>query len=275
MDNRETVKKIQKTVYEILCEIDSFCKEHEIRYFLSGGTCLGAVRHQGFIPWDDDADLMMPRKDYDRFLRLYAEKHSEKYGIGALDLDKNWQKAYARVWDKRTSRKSKYFGQYDMGIYVDIFPIDGLPKTQWGQKIFYTRLKVLTELGKEASRIRFKEENRAGIKILRRLAGLIVKPLGTRYFSKRVNRIAQKYDFDTSAYVACSMPVHYGSRETIEHKHMSAANHLMFGGKEFPVPIGYDTYLRNLYGDYMTIPADAEEKGYSYIDCWDIDFGDE
>lgn len=274
MDNREKMKKIQEIVYEILCEIDRFCKEHEIRYYLSGGTCLGAVRHQGFIPWDDDADLMMPRKDYDRFLKLYEERHPDEYVIGALELDKRWEKAYARVWDKRTSRKSKYFGQYDMGIFVDVFPIDGLPRTQLGQKVFYTRLKVLTELGKEASRVQFKKENRAAIRVLRKLAGFIVRPIGMRYFSKRVNNIAQKYDFDSSEYVACSMPVHYGSRETIERKYMSAADYLLFGKQEFPVPVGYDTYLRNLYGDYMKIPEGAEENGYNYIDYWDIDFGD-
>lgn len=77
-ENQILVKRIQKSVFKILCDVDELCKENHITYYLSGGTCLGAVRHQGFIPWDDDADIMLPRSEYSRFLKLVAEKLGEK-----------------------------------------------------------------------------------------------------------------------------------------------------------------------------------------------------
>ncbi len=267
---KEKVKKIQKIVFAMLCDIDDFCRENNITYYLSGGSCLGAVRHKGFIPWDDDADLMMPRKDYERFLKLFSKKCQERYGVGALSVDPEWQIQYARVWDKNTVWRSKNFNFRNMGIFIDIFPIDGLPKSKFGRKLFYKRLKLICEIGKEASRTEFRKENH--YILLRKIIGMIARPFGTRYFSKRLNHIAAKHDFDTSEYVACCMPVHYGERETILRKHMEKRAYLQFEGREFPVPVGYKKYLSNLYGDYMKIPKDAEENGYSHLEHWEVEF---
>ena len=268
--NKEKVKKIQRVVYGILCDIDDFCKANNIVYYLSGGSCLGAVRHHGFIPWDDDADLMMPRKDYDRFLQTFPKVYSEKYGAGALSIDPEWQMQYARIWDKKTIWKSNNFGLQKMGVFIDVFPIDGLPATEKGRKKFYRKIKILCEMGKEANRTEFRKENH--YLLLRRITGALVKPLGTRFFSEKIDAEARKYDFDTSEFVACSMPVHYGAKETIKREYMSRAVSFSFEDRKFPVPIGYKTYLSNLYGNYMKIPKAAAENGYSHLDHWEIEF---
>lgn len=270
-ENKATVKKMQKIVLEIMCDIDDYCKENGIRYFLSGGTCLGAVRHQGFIPWDDDGDLMMPRSDYEKFLKQFPKAYS-KYGIGSLSLNPKWQRQYTRVWNKKTSWKSKNLDDLTMGIFVDIFPIDGLPESALGRKLFFTRVKTLSAMGNAIVKRSFLDGEK--YRTIKKVAGAIFKPIGSRFFAVRMEKLARKYSFDASTYVGVSMAAHYGERETIEAEDMKTAVYLPFEGRDFPVPIGYKTYLSNLYGDYMTIPEGAEEKGYSHLDHWTITFSE-
>ena len=271
-ENKAIVKRMQKIVFRIMCDIDDFCKDNGIRYYLSGGTCLGAVRHQGFIPWDDDGDLMMPRKDYERFLATFPQAFSEKYGAGSFTIDPKWQRQYARVWDKKTIWKSTNLDDVTMGVFIDIFPIDGLPNSELSRKIYYGRIKILSAMGSAAVRKEFLAAEK--YRRIKKIAGFFLKPFGIRRFTMKMERLAKRYDFDTSRYVGVSMAAHYGDRETIEGDDMRKETRLFFEGREFPVPMGYKKYLSNLYGDYMTIPKDAEENGYSHLDHWEIEFLD-
>lgn len=269
-ENKALVKKIQNVVYGILCDIDDFCKENNITYFLSGGTCLGAVRHKGFIPWDDDADIMMPRKEYERFLNLFPKAHPEKYGVGSLKNDSEWQRQFARVWDIHTVLKHKTLNEKEMGVFVDIFPIDGLPSGKYAQKMYYANIKILNSLKNASFKTAFQEHEK--FILIKKILGVIVKPFGPHFFSECMDKYAKKYEFESSKYVCVSLAAHYGERETIHRKYMSKAVRLPFEGRTFPVPVGYKKYLSNLYGNYMEIPKDAEENGYTHLDIWQIEF---
>ena len=134
--------------------------------------------------------------------------------------------------------------------------------------------KLINEIGKEAIRKKFDERNR--FLLLRRLVGLAVKPVGARYFAERIDGMGRKYDFDKCEYVACSMPIHYGARETIRREHMSRAVYLPFRDRTLPVPAGWDVYLTNLYGDYMTVPEGAEQAAYAHLGRqWNVEFEDD
>ena len=265
---KELVKKVQKIVFHLMCDIDDYCRENNIRYYLSGGTCLGAVRHQGFIPWDDDADLMMPRPDYERFLKGFGEAYPGKYEVESVETDEEWYRPAARVWDKDTRLWATKYVEKKIGVFVDVFPIDGLPEGRFKQELFYFRLKLLNAIRNSTIRRGFWEGEK--YRVVKTILALFTKNVNTRDLAVKINQIAMQYSFDDSKYVAASLALHYGSRETIKRELMADNVLLSFEGRDFPVPVGYDTYLKNLYGSYMIVPKDAEEKGFTHLEGWEI-----
>lgn len=265
----KTVEKMQSIIYEILCEIDSYCSKEGIKYFLSGGTCLGAVRHKGFIPWDDDGDIMMPRDDYEKFIQHFGTKTTSRFRICTLDNDKKCNLPYARVWDPNTRIIHKTVYGPDMGVSVDVFPIDGVSDVLWKRKVFFGTLKVLDNVCSEATRRKYLPEHR--FVVMRKIVGRIARLFGVHFFASLMNSLAKAHDYNTSRYVACSLPAHYGERETIDKIYMSDPVCMDFKDSKFSIPSGYDRYLTNLYGkDYMVVPDGPKET--THLDVWEVQF---
>ena len=221
----------KKIEFGILKYVSQFCLENNIRYFLCGGTLLGAVRHKGFIPWDDDIDIYMPRPDYDRFIDLMSNSTSNYYVLSSSQHDYYYN--FAKVIDGRTSlNEIGYQPIRNLGIYIDIFPLEGMPTNKKDRE---TQFKKLDELRKRINSFSFTKpqiKNDATICSKRDLASVREKRIGFQRFSKVVKwlilyikhtvtfihnknvnmydlqmkyeKLAKKYDYDDSKYVYAS-----------------------------------------------------------------------
>lgn len=256
-----SLKEMQQVYLELLKEFDSLCCEHGLRYDLAGGSLLGAVRHGGFIPWDDDIDVCMPRPDYLRLLEL------KQQGILQLPLGRD-------VISYRDKTMARHFGRYvrndvrrlsDMAeaddcpyIGMDIFPIDGLPKGKLAFRwqcfqVCQLRRFLLTSVEKKGTSRRGAVA--AKIKDIYRP---ILKKIGPYRIAGYLDRVCRRVSFDHAVYVGAVSGM-YGSRERWRKEDMLPQKRIKFEDTEAFVFANYDIYLSNLYGDYMSLPP-AEQQ---------------
>jgi len=248
-----TKEETRGLMLEILSEVASFCDEHSIDYFLSSGTLIGAVRHKGFIPWDDDIDIDIPRPDYDRFLELY--KKEGHYAI-CQPGDNNCYTFFTKVFDDRTIKKEDdvdYGLLEPFGVYIDIFPLDGQPSSvrqfshQTKFRNYIYRFLLLS--------IR----NNKDFSFFAKFLSSLCRMIGKDFFIKSYIKSARRYRFDSSDFVGMISPFS-GIKNRHSRTVYSSRVSLPFEGFSFWAPVGYDEYLTNIYGDYMTPPAVGERN---------------
>ena len=258
------INEMKKLQLDILADVAQFCERNNLRYFLSGGTMLGAVRHHGFIPWDDDIDIQMPRPDYNRFIHEY--QHPE-YEVCCWDLDRKYLCTYAKVSNKRTVlEENGRFGR-EIGVNIDVFPVDGLPKGQRNIDRVISRMKVIWGLVVCATVIDITKRSRIKKMEIRLMRGFYkLFPLQS-YFTGLAIRTAQKYPFDNSDKVA-TLVWGYGKKEVISHS--TASNYIMtdFESYRFNIPVDYEDYLVHIYGDYMKLPPEEERVYKHHANAW-------
>lgn len=273
----ELLAQIHARLFKILCDIDDYCRANKIVYFLSGGTCLGAARHHGFIPWDDDADIMMPRKEYEKLIKGFQQAYREQYRVLALETDDTWPVPRGKIEDIHVSIKSEKLSVMGAGFAVDIFPIDGLPDQEWKQLFQDFIVRVILVLRNATIRKEFFSYEK--YRLLKRFLGAVLKLFGVspRKMAEKIDRISKRYDVDASKFVAVRVTTHYGvRREKLNREDISSAVYLEFEGREFPVMNGYKKYLSNLYGaDYMKIPTDPAITGYTHLEGARIEINNE
>lgn len=240
-----STREIQLSCLKVLVEFDGLCRARGLRYFLSGGTLLGAIRHRGFIPWDDDVDVMMPRADYERLL---AMGDGRIFSLNSGDYGRPW----ARMADESTRRSSEalFSGDTD-GAYIDIFPIDGVPADARRERRFYRRIRICDMLWRTATRNSIGANER--LRTIKKIAAALLRPIGAKPFARRMNRIAMAQNYD-GEFRGVSMITHYGARERMPAGVFDRAVEVEFEGLHLPAPCGWDEYLSRLYGDYMTLP---------------------
>lgn len=253
-----TLNEIQASELLLLIEFKRFCQDKGLSYSLAGGTLLGAIRHRGFIPWDDDIDVCMPRPDYERFVKSFK---SDKEHIEILsDSMGTFNSPFAKIIDISTCIESKYSkNSFNSHLWIDIFPIDGLPEStektvdiyRWEN--FYRRMLVLTDaqLGE-------------GKTFIRRYGKYILIPIARMYGAKRCSKkmrdIALTIPYETAEYVGIVTWGLYGVGERMKKKEFLQKVTVTFEGEEFSAFSCWDSYLQGIYGDYMQLPPIEKRK---------------
>lgn len=254
---------------KMYCDIKSVCDKYGLVVFLGGGSALGTIRHHGFIPWDDDLDLNMPREDYEKLLGVLEKELGDEYNFSAPNTD-CVDSAFLKIYKKGTILSEIFANQKYQGVWIDVFPIDYAPETLYMQKlkgflvdalIFVGISLFIAQKNNNAVRLHYKEKN----KLLRYKVAIFLNkifPIQYKSIYNLVDKILKKTRKSKVSTVAVGRARYAG--ECISSTSLFPPRELDFDGLKVNVYKNVEEYLRKLYGDYMKIPS-PEERECHYV----------
>jgi lipopolysaccharide cholinephosphotransferase len=258
----------------LMTEVRRICKKHDIPFFLIGGTLLGAVRHKGFIPWDDDADIGMFREDHDRFLAACkTELDHNKFFLQTLHTDKGYGLPFAKLQLKNTKfvERNAAGTTASKGIFVDIFPFDNVPedkalREKQDRRTYVLKRLLLAKLGYQTW-----NSSQPLKRLIYKLMTLYTKLRSRENMIAKLEKEMKRHNGTRTEHVVVIGGSYGYQKETIRRDWFNQTIDMDFEGEAFPVPAAYVPYLEHLYGDYMT-PPPVSKRGNRH-DILQIDFG--
>lgn len=264
----DEMKDIHNALYDALCYLDDFCRNHNLTYFLSNGTLLGAAKYGDFIPWDDDVDVLMPREDYDRLMAM-TDVSNDTYRLLCVEQVPAWRMPYAKLsCEKTILREGEYDFGASFGLSVDIFPIDnwspclGIARWQAFRSECLKRCLVCSIGGEFRTK-------KTGVKrmILKAIWG-VGKRAGHAKLQRTLLKQARRANRRKPKYRGCRAWTCHMKREIFPAAYFSQASVLTFRGREFPVIARYEAYLSSLYGNWRAeLPKDQQHSNHE-IQVW-------
>lgn len=255
------VRSLQQRILGNLLAVDSVCREHGLRYYIYDGTMLGAVRHKGFIPWDDDLDIAMPREDYDIFVAHANEWLPQPYEFVSTETDVAYPLPFGKVQDASTTLIERPHLPYLGGLYIDVFPIDGVPSNALLRRLHLFMYSVM----KKVVYMAYRDPYRHGHGPSSWLPLLCRRVVGQQRAQRATQRLLRRYSFSKSK-LACVFDD--GHRGVISKQTLGQPTSIEFEGYSVMGVEHADAYLTHMYGNYMTPPSahDQRQHCFHYVD---------
>lgn len=266
------MERVHVVQLEMALEVKRICEKHNIKYSIIAGTLLGAVRHKGFIPWDDDLDIGMLRTEYDRFLDIAKKELKKEYFLQTWKTDSDFALPIAKLRKKGTKFIENNSAKSNLhnGIYIDIFPFDNVPKSSLKQK----KQNRLTYILKRILLIKFKyevwEKNETFKKNVYKAVNILSKPISPNVIKKMLHKQMIKYNSNDADTVVAFGGAYGYKKESIKKGWFKNLIDIKFEEYELSCFREYKEYLTYFYGDYMTPPP--ESKRYSRHKILRIEF---
>ncbi len=269
MGNEDTLQHIKDVELLILKDFIDICDENNIDYYLFFGTEIGAVRHQGFIPWDDDIDIMMFREDYEKFLKVMEEKNSEKYTVFDIRYDEHYFFQFGRL-----SLNGTYWAEYwdsqvpfKLGIHLDLFILDKVPDNKFKRFLYMRRCLVLCKLCSISS-IKIEQYSNL-VKTVTHLLHFIFNKIGLtpKYYQKKMLKLFRKYENQDCKYYA---DLTMNEQPYFKIEDLKPAKLVKFEDIYAKIPNNQEATLGQIFGDYMQLPPEEERVPHILNE---IDFG--
>lgn len=252
------IRPLQLHLQKNLEEIHRVFSANGLRYFMVSGTMLGAVRHQGFIPWDDDVDIAMPRADYERLLKEWRQLLPNHLEFVSAEQDENYPLPYGKIQDARTTVIEKTYRQYIGGAYIDVFPLDGVPSGSVARWWHFTRYLFWYKMLYYSCRDPYKH----GHGVNSWVPLLVQKGFKRKTIHRHLRRILMKRDYDASPFIS----EHYNrQRRFFPREVFGTPTPLLYEGAMLMGVEQPHEYLLEEYGDYMTLPPENKRHQHNFF----------
>ena len=267
----DSLALVQETELELCSCVDAICRKHNLTYSLAFGSLIGAVRHKGFIPWDDDIDILMPRPDFDRLLEVIGTELPPYFELQFFTFH-NTHRYVARLIDHRTLIKLSSYGEgNELAIWLDIFPLDGIPDNGFLRRLHYGRIKWHKAMCAFASFNETVNRHRPGRPLAQQL---IIDFCAKTHFGSwldiderlaKYDKALRKYGYAENGHCFCGVGTYDAKKQTWKRACFDRVVDYEFDGRSFMGPEDYDSLLSVTYNDYMTLPPE-DKRVVHHID---------